>query len=161
MLRSIEVDPNIVALIEDLHENVECAIVIKFKLTDWFKSGCDRDVYCHQPCSDCIGNMSWHIIRHWAKSSSWTTPSLLTSDKPMTPLSCPSSLRIYSYLLRNWDMQINLSSCKVITSLEHHIVLDDNDRQSVEGCRFMDSVVQTPENDVKRCIGLASSTFGG
>ena len=57
-------------------------------------------------------------------------------------------------------MKINFSKCKVITSSEKRIILEDKELETVRGFCFLGSIGPSIERDVSRRMSLASAAFG-
>ena len=56
-------------------------------------------------------------------------------------------------------MNINFSKCKVITLSEKHIILEDEELETMGEFCFLDCIVPSM-NDVSQCIALALAVFG-
>ena len=169
MLLSIGVDKKIVAIIEQLYSDTECAVVIDGQITDWFKV----EIGLRQGCllSPVLFNIFLEFVMKELKYIERTlvyskdiSVDVRYADDTTLLAAVFEKLKLSTSQLeqacKKWGMKINGAKCKILSPLKDTIKIDNEEVEHVEEFVFLGSVVPDTTSDVKRRIALASAAFG-
>ena len=169
MMLSINVDPKIVRILENLYDNTECAVVIDGQLTAWFKV----DVGLRQGCllSPSLFNIFLEFVMKEVKDVEGT---LSLSQSMSLDIRYADDTTLLSAIFdklalttkqlddacRKWGMKINGAKCKIMSPNDTPITLDGNEVEHVDNFVFLGSSLPTTSGDVLRRTSLAATAFG-
>lgn len=169
MLRSIGVDQNIVAIIEDMYDRTECAIQIDGKLTEWFSV----NVGVRQGCilSPTLFNVFLEFVMDEVKSihneldfdRTLSTDIRYADDTTLVALifeKLKLSTAELDAACKKWGLKVNVKKCKVLTNENDSLNIDGENVERVDKFIFLGSVVPDVSDDVSRRLALATVAFG-
>ena len=166
---SINVDPKIVRILENLYNDTECAVVIDGQLTAWF----EVHVGLRQGCllSPTLFNIFLEFVMKEVKDVENTlnlTDSLSLDIRYADDTTLLSAIfdklslttKQLDDACRKWGMKINGAKCKVLSPENTPIILDGNEVEHVQNFVFLGSSLPDTSGDVQRRISLAATAFG-
>ena len=169
MMRAIGIDPRIVDIVENIYSNAECAVVVNKQITNWFKV----KVGVRQGCllSPVLFNIFLEFVMDELKSlddhlelKENMSTELRYADDTTLVATIFEKLEISTAELETacskWGMKINASKCKTISDSAVPIQINNENVENVSDFVFLGSNVPGTTNDIKRRLGLASSSFG-
>ena len=140
MLRSIGVDPKIISLIEAMYDIVECAVVINGQLTEWLRveigvrQGCLLSPILFSLFLELVMADMKSLCKEFKLDTNLSFDTRYADDTTIMSTvfeKLQLSTEELQAVCRKWEIKINLSKCKDITSSEKRITLEGEELNTV------------------------------